>query len=77
MTFDKSFLKLSRLVQILLLLIPGVSFVTGLLVRLSAVLRKPNLVNVLGLILMLASVGLLGLLDIICVLLTKKLFLLD
>lgn len=77
MTFDKSFLKLSRLVQILLLLIPGVSFVTGLLVRLSAVLRKPNLVNVLGLILMFASVGLLGLLDIICVLLTKKLFLLD
>ncbi len=77
MNFDKAFKKLSRLVQFILLIIPGVSFVTGLLVRLSAVLRKANLVNVLGLILMFISGGLLGILDVICILLTKNLFLLD
>lgn len=77
MTFDKGFKKLSRLVQIILLLIPGVNFITGLLVRLSAVLRKANLVNVLGLILLLCSVGFLGWLDIIWVLLKKDLFLVD
>lgn len=77
MTFDKSFKKLSTLVQIILLLIPGVSLVTGLLVRISAVLRKANLVNVLGLVLCICSVGFLGILDIVCVLLTKNLFLVD
>lgn len=77
MTFDKGFKKLSRLVQIILLLIPGVNFITGLLVRLSAVLRKANLVNVLGLILLVCSVGFLGWLDIIWVLLKKDLFLVD
>lgn len=77
MTFDKGFRKLSRLVQIILLLIPGVNFVTGLLVRISAVLRKSNLVNVLGLVLLICSVGFLGWLDIIWVLLKKDLFLVD
>lgn len=77
MTFDKSFRKLSRLVQFILLVIPGVSFVTGLLVRLSAVLRKGNLTNLLGLVLMFCTGGLLGLLDIVWIILTKDLFLLD
>ena len=77
MNFDKSFKKLSTLVQVILLLIPGVSLVTGILVRLSAVSRKSSIVNLLGLILCICSVGFLGILDIICVLLTKNLFLVE
>ncbi len=45
------FNKQSRLVQIILLLIPGVNWIVELFVRITAVLEKPSTENILGLIL--------------------------
>lgn len=71
----KKFQKLSRLVQVLLLLIPVVNFFTEVIVRVSALLEKPTLRNILGVVLAIFTVGILGWLDIIWVLLFKHLFL--
>ena len=46
----KAFQKLPRLVQLLLLLIPGVNWVVEIVVRVSAVLEKTTLYNVIGVI---------------------------
>ncbi len=46
----KWFNKQSRLVQIILLLIPGVNWITEIIVRVSGVIQKPTLGNILGLI---------------------------
>lgn len=76
MTFDKWFNKQSRLVQILLLIIPGVNWITEILVRWSLALRKKNLVHIIMAII--ATVGggfILGYLDFIWVLLFNQLFL--
>lgn len=73
MAFDKKFNECSRLVQILLLLIPIVNWVTEILVRVSAFIRKPNLKTTLGLIFgVILGVGL-GWLDLIWVLLFNHL----
>lgn len=71
----KKFQQLSRLVQVLLLLIPLVNFVTEVVVRVSALLEKPDLRNILGVVLAVITGGFLGWLDIIWVLLFKHLFL--
>lgn len=44
------FNKQSRLVQVLLLLIPIVSWVVEIYVRVTAVLQKPTVGNILGLV---------------------------
>lgn len=44
------FNKQSRLVQILLLLIPGVNWITEVVVRVTAVIQKPTTENILGVI---------------------------
>jgi len=46
MTFDKWFNKQSRLVQILLLLIPFVNWIVELLVRWSVALRTKNIIHI-------------------------------
>ncbi|MBO5577862.1 MAG: hypothetical protein J5955_01985 [Bacilli bacterium] len=71
----KKFQKLSRLVQVLLLLIPVVNFFTEVIVRVSALLEKPTLRNILGVVLAVITGGFVGWLDIIWVLLFKHLFL--
>ena len=71
----KKFQNLSRLVQVLLLLIPIVNLVTEVVVRVSALLEKPDLRNILGVVLAVITGGFLGWLDIIWVLLFKHLFL--
>ena len=50
MDFDKKFKKQPRLIQLILLLIPVVGWVTEILVRLSSFLRKPNLTSLLGVV---------------------------
>ena len=45
------FNKQSRLIQILLLLIPIVNWVTEIYVRVTAVLAKPTMGNILGVVL--------------------------
>lgn len=71
----KKFQQLSRLVQVLLLLIPVVNLITEVVVRVSALLEKPDLRNILGVVLAVITGGFLGWLDIIWVLLFKHLFL--
>ena len=70
----KKFQKLSRLVQIILLLIPVVNWLTEIIVRVSAALEKPTLMNVLGAVLALIFGLPLGWVDLIWVLLFNRLF---
>jgi len=46
MTFDKWFNKQGKLVQLLLLLIPGVNWITEFLVRWSIALRSKDLLHI-------------------------------
>lgn len=69
----KKFQKLSRLVQIILLLIPGVNWITEIVVRVSAVIEKTTLRNVIGVILGVCVGFVFGWVDLIWVLLFKHL----
>ena len=50
----KAFQSLPRLVQFILLLIPGVNWVTEIIVRVSAILERFSIRNLIGLILAIA-----------------------
>ncbi|MCI2069190.1 MAG: hypothetical protein LKJ88_06430 [Bacilli bacterium] len=73
----KWFNKQSRLIQILLLLIPGVNWITEVIVRLTAVIEKPTLTNIIGLIfgVFIPCIG--GWIDLIWCLLFKHLLFAD
>lgn len=68
------FNKQSRLVQVLLLLIPIVQWVVEIYVRVTAVLQKPTVGNILGLVFGLI-IPVFGWLDLIWVLLFNHLVL--
>ena len=70
----KKFQQLPRLIQFLLLLIPFVGWITEIVVRLSALLEKPDLRNILGFIFGLL-IPVFSWLDLIWVLLFKHLVL--
>lgn len=69
------FNKQSRLVQILLLLIPGVNWVTELVVRWSTLLKKFSIVRLVVCILVTFFGLVFGWIDLLWVLLFKKLIL--
>ncbi|MBQ3597409.1 MAG: hypothetical protein II988_06335 [Clostridia bacterium] len=70
------FNKQSRIVQILLLLIPGVNWITELVVRWSTYLKKGGLIRLVVCILVTIPSGvIIGWLDLVWVLLFKHLFL--
>ena len=70
------FNKQSRLVQILLLLIPGVNWITEIVVRWSTWLKKGGLLRLVICILVTIPRGIVfGWIDLVWVLLFKKLFL--
>lgn len=73
MTFDSAFKKQPRLIQILLLLIPIVNWVTEILVRTSALIHQRNLKTVIGFILGLIFGFAFGWVDLIWCLLFKHL----
>lgn len=77
MKFDKSFHKLPRLVQFILLLIPGVNWIIELLVRLSIYLRTKKSADLLVAILaVIPFTGvIIGYVDLVWVLLFKRLVL--
>ena len=75
MKFDKAFNKQSKLVQIILLLIPGVNWVTELLVRWSVALRTKGLLHILLAVLVTVGGLAFGWLDLIWVLLFGHLIL--
>ena len=65
----------SRLVQILLLLVPFVNWVTEIVVRVTACLEKPKGTNILGLILAIIPITgvILGYADLVAVLVVNHL----
>ena len=71
----KWFNKQSRLVQILLLLIPVVNWITEIVVRVSGVIQKPSLGNILGLIIVIVIPVIPGWIDLIWVLIFNHLIL--
>ena len=78
MTFDKWFNEQSRLIQVLLLIIPVVGWIVEILVRLSAVLRNSSTENILGLVIFgFFNFWILGIVDLIYLILNGKLILCD
>ncbi len=78
MEFDKLFNKQSRLVQILLLLIPVVNWFTEIFVRLSVFLRKKDIISLIMFIITIPGIGVvLGWVDLIWTLLFGHLILAD
>lgn len=75
MTFDKWFNKQSRLVQILLLLIPFVNWIVELGVRWSVALRKKDLIHILVAVLVTFAGLAFGWLDLVWILLFNHLVL--
>ena len=75
MTFDKWFNKQSRLVQILLLLIPFVNWIVELLVRWSLALRTKNIIHIVIAVLIVIVGMPFGWLDLIWVLLFNHMLL--
>ncbi len=69
------FNKLNRLVQIILLLIPGVNWVVEVIVRWSTWLQRGGIIRLVVSILTIPFGIIFGWLDLIWVLLFKKLFL--
>ena len=72
MNFDKKFNKQTKLIQLVLLLIPVVNIVTEVLVRLSSFLRKQDLKSLLGIVFAFV-IPVFGWVDLVWVLLFGKL----
>ena len=77
MAFDKWFEQQSRLVKVILMIIPVVNWVLEILVRVSAFLRKNSGVNLIGLILGIFGNVIWGWIDLIVLIITGNLFLLE
>lgn len=76
MTFDKWFNSQSRLIQIILLLIPVVGWITELLVRLSVAMRKKDLISVIMAVVCFLPIGqIVGWIDLVWVLVYNHLIL--
>lgn len=77
MNFDKWFNSQSRLVQVIIFILPIVGWVVEILVRLSALLRKQTTTNILGFVLYLLIGGLWipVLIDLVYLILNGKLIL--
>ena len=69
------FNKQSRLVQIILLLIPGVNWITEIIVRWSTFFKEGGILRLIICIIVTFCGAFIGWLDLIWVLLFKKLFL--
>ena len=77
MEFDKWFEKQSLLIKVILLIIPFVGWVVEILVRLSAFLRKQTGINLVGLLLGIFGNIIWAIIDLVILLVTGKLFLLE
>ncbi len=76
MTFDKWFNEQTRLVQIILLIIPGLNYFIELLVRLSVALRKKDVISIVMFLICIPGIGvILGYVDLVWVLLYNHLIL--
>lgn len=77
MEFDKWFKEQSLLIKVILLIIPFVGWIVEILVRLSAVLRNSSTVNIIGLVLGIIGNWFWGIIDLIYLLVTGNLLLLE
>lgn len=77
MEFDKWFKEQSLLIKVILLIIPFVGWIVEILVRLSAVLRNSSTVNIIGLVLGIIGNWFWGIVDLIYLLVTGNLLLLE
>ena len=77
MTFDKWFQEQSLLVKVILLILPFVGWIVEILVRISAVLRKSSGVNLVGLVLGVIGNWIWSVIDLIYLIVTGNLLLLE
>lgn len=77
MTFDKWFNEQSRLLRFILLIIPFVGWVVEVLVRLSALIRKASTLNIIGFILFLVGGVIFAYIDLIVLLITGKMIVIE
>ena len=77
MTFDKWFEEQSLLIKVILLILPVVGWVVEVLVRLSAFLRKNSTVNLVGLIIGIIGNWIWSVIDLVVLLVTGRLFLIE
>lgn len=77
MTFDKWFEEQSLLIKVILLILPFVGWVVEILVRLSAFLRKKSTLNLVGLIIGIIGNWIWSVIDLVVLLVTGRLFLIE
>jgi len=76
MGLRKWFNNQSRLVQILLLLIPGVNWIVEIIIRWEKFFQTKEIIDLIMAILVIPGIGIvLGWIDLFCIILTNKLFL--
>ena len=75
MNFDKWFHKQSKIVQIILLLIPFVNWICEVLVRFSAALRSKNTLHLVWAFIVIFLGLVIGWIDMIAIALTNKMLL--
>jgi hypothetical protein len=71
----KKFQSLPRIVQFLLLLIPVVNWITEIVIRISAVVEKATVRNIIGLVIAIVVGFVFGWVDLVWVLVFKHLIL--
>lgn len=67
----------SKLIQIILMLIPGVNWIVEMFVRITAVLENPKTTNIIGLIIGIFGNIIFAYIDLICILLYGHLLFAD
>lgn len=72
MTFDKKFNELSKLVRVILLLIPFVNWIIEILIRVSAVMRNSSTYNIVGLVLGIVGNAIFGWVDLLFVIFKNR-----
>ena len=77
MKFDKWFEEQSLLIKVILLVLPLVGWVVEILVRLSAFLRKNSTTNLVGLIIGIVGNWIWSVIDLVVLLVTGHLFLIE
>ena len=77
MKFDKWFEEQSLLIKVILLIIPVVGWVVEVLVRISAFIRKNSTVNLVGIIIAIIGNWIWSVIDLVVLIVTGKLFLLE
>ena len=77
MEFDKWFEQQSRLIKVILLILPFVGWIVEILVRLSATLRNASTVNIVGLVIGVIGNWIWSVIDLIYLIIKGNLLLLE